>query len=180
MVPLWQFASTFDPAWLAWAGVASLMITGLLGSVLPALPGVPLVLVGVVWGAWLDRFERVPIWVVALCGVLALLAVLTDQVAALLGARRVRASPWAIAGAALGTAAGVFTGLLGLLFMPLVGAMAGEWWATSGKGPTGTVAAGRRALEVGLATWIGLMVGAAVKLALVFAMVGTFIVAYVW
>ena len=36
----------------------------------------------------------------------------------------------------------------------------------------------RRALEVGVATWLGLLIGTAVKLALVLAMVGAFALAY--
>jgi uncharacterized protein YqgC (DUF456 family) len=168
---------SFDASWLAWAGVLILMAVGLVGTVLPALPGTVLVFAGIAWGAWLDDFARVPVWVVGLCAVLAALAWATDAVAALLGARRVRASGWAVAGAAVGTVAGVFSGFVGLLFLPLAGAMAGEWWALR-RGGGDVAAPGRRVLEVGLATWLGLMIGTAVKLALAGAMVGTFAVAY--
>ena len=166
-------------SWLAWAGVFLLLIVGIAGTVLPALPGTVLVFAGVVLGAWLDDFTRVPVWVVVLCGVLAALAWATDFVAALLGAKRVAASGWALAGAAAGTVAGVFTGFVGLLFLPLAGAMAGEWWAQQHK-PAGAShgANAQRALEVGVATWLGLMIGTAVKLALVLAMVGVFAFAY--
>ena len=174
---------SFDASWLAWAGVIVLIVAGIAGTVLPALPGTVLVLGGIVWGAWLDGFTRVPVWVVVLCAVLAALAWATEYVAAMLGARRLRASGWALAGAAAGTGAGIFTGFIGLLFMPLAGAMAGEWWALSRQ--AGTVSApvdhaadGKRALEVGFATWLGMMIGTAVKLALVFVMVGVFAAAY--
>jgi uncharacterized protein len=120
----------------------------------------------------------VPGWVVAVCTVLGALAFATDYVAAMLGAKRVRASGWALAGATIGTVAGVFTGFVGLLFMPLVGAMAGEWWALRHQTMTRPMAQGQRALEVGFATWLGLMIGTAVKLALTFVMVGAFVVAY--
>jgi uncharacterized protein YqgC (DUF456 family) len=175
---------SFDASWLAWAGVITLIVIGIAGTVLPALPGTVLVLAGIVWGAWLDNFARVPVWVVVVCAVLAALAWATDYVAAMLGAKRVRASGWAIAGAAAGTVVGVFTGFIGLLFMPLVGAMAGEWWALRGRQGALSMAAGnhaadgKRALEVGFATWLGMMIGTAVKLALVFVMVGAFAAAY--
>ena len=174
---------SFDASWLAWAGVIVLIVAGIAGTVLPALPGTVLVLGGIVWGAWLDGFTRVPVWVVVLCAVLAALAWATDYVAAMLGARRVRASGWALAGAAAGTVAGIFTGFIGLLFMPLAGAMAGEWWALSRQArtvsaPVDHAADGKRALEVGFATWLGMMIGTAVKLALVFVMVGVFAAAY--
>lgn len=171
---------SFDPSWAAWLGVATLIVVGIAGTVLPALPGTVLVLAGIVWGAWLDDFVRVPVWVVVLCAVLAALAWATDYVAALMGAQRVRASGWALAGAAAGTVAGIFTGFVGLLFMPLLGAMAGEWWALRHQ-PGATVAAnGQRALTVGVATWLGMMIGTAVKLALVFVMVGAFVAAYLF
>jgi uncharacterized protein YqgC (DUF456 family) len=174
---------SFDASWLAWVGVIVLIVVGVAGTVLPALPGVVLVLGGIVWGAWLDDFARVPVWVVVVCAVLAALAWLTDYVAAMMGAKRVRASGWALAGAAIGTVVGIFTGFVGLLFMPLVGAMAGEWWSLRAQlRPPSTVAGhaadGKRALEVGFATWLGMMIGTAVKLALVFVMVGAFVAAY--
>jgi uncharacterized protein YqgC (DUF456 family) len=173
-----EFALSFDASWLAWAGVVVLIVVGIAGTVLPALPGTVLVLAGIVWGAWLDGFARVPGWAVGLCALLAALAWATDYVAALMGAKRVRASGWALAGAAAGTVAGVFTGFIGLLFMPLVGAMLGEWWALRGQALGDAARTGQRALKVGLATWLGMMVGTAVKLALVFVMVGIFAAAY--
>ncbi len=171
---------SFDPSWLAWLGIATLIVTGVAGTVLPALPGTVLVLAGIVWGAWLDDFVRVPVWVVVLCAVLAALAWATDYVAALMGAQRVRASGWALAGAAMGTVAGIFTGFIGLLFMPLLGAMAGEWWALRHQPGATVTANGQRALTVGVATWLGMMIGTAVKLALVFVMVGVFVAAYLF
>jgi len=168
-----------DMSWLAWMGVVALIVVGLAGTVLPALPGTVLVLAGVLLGAWIDDFTRVPVWVVVVCGVLAVLAWATDFVAAMLGAKRVAASGWALAGATAGTLAGVFTGFIGLVFLPLAGAMAGEWWAQQRKAArTSHSDDAKRALEVGVATWLGLMIGTAVKLALVLMMVGAFALAY--
>jgi len=71
-------------------------------------------------------------------------------------------------GAAIGTVAGVFTGLVGLVLMPLVGAAIGEFLARRD-----TLRAGR----VGLATWLGLLAATVAKLAIVFTMVGIFVAA---
>jgi uncharacterized protein YqgC (DUF456 family) len=176
-----ECALSFDASWLAWAGVWLLILVGVAGTVLPVLPGTLLVLAGIVWGAWLDGFARVPGWVVWVCVILGALAIATDYVAAAMGAKRVRASGWAVAGAAIGTVAGIFTGFVGLLFMPLLGAAAGEWFAQRQKTAEHQVADGEhhtRALKVGVATWIGMAVGTAVKLALTFMMVGAFVFAY--
>jgi uncharacterized protein YqgC (DUF456 family) len=100
--------------------------------------------------------------------VLAIIAWAMDYVAAVLGAKRVGASKQAIWGAAIGTVAGVFTGFIGVLFMPLVGAAIGEFLARREHG---------RAMQVGVATWLGLMAGMLAKFVLAFVMIGIFVVA---
>ncbi|MCW7538494.1 DUF456 family protein [Aquabacterium sp. A7-Y] len=154
---------------LWWVLSVSLMALGVAGTVLPVLPGTLLVLGGIVLGAWIDGFERVSLLSVGVVAALALLAWLTDFVAALLGAKRVGASPQAMVGAALGTVAGIFTGFVGLLFMPLLGAMAGEYLARRDS---------VRAAHVGLATWVGLLFGTLVKLVLSFVMIGIFVLTW--
>ena len=159
-----------DSATVGWIAVVLLIAAGVAGSVLPALPGTALVLAGIVLGAWLDDFTRVKWWVVAIIAALAIIAWVTDYFATVLGARKAGASKLAIIGAALGTVAGIFMGLVGVLFMPFVGAAVGEYLAQKNT---------RQAAKVGLATWLGLLVGTIVKLVLVFMMIGIFIVALV-
>jgi uncharacterized protein len=153
---------------LLWALALAMIAIGVVGTVLPALPGAVLVLGGIALAAWIDDFQRISPWTVAIAAVLALLAFAADYVAAALGAKRAGASRLAVVGAALGTIAGIFTGVVGLVFMPLVGASVGEFVAQRDL---------RRAGKVGVATWIGLLVGTALKVAIVFAMVGLFAVA---
>lgn len=151
-----------------WALSVLLIAVGVAGTVLPALPGAPLVFAGVLLAAWIDDFARISGWTVAVVGALALAAFAADFLAGLLGAKRAGASRLAIVGAAVGTVAGVVTGLWGLLFMPLVGAAVGQFMSDQDA-----VRAGR----VGVATWIGLLVGTVAKVAIVFVMVGVFVVA---
>jgi uncharacterized protein YqgC (DUF456 family) len=108
------------------------------------------------------------VWLLVLLGVLTAMAWTVDYVAAVVGAKRAGASKQAIIGAGIGTFAGIFSGLWGLLFMPLVGAALGEYLAQRDL---------RRAGKVGIATWIGLLLGTAAKVAIVFAMVGIFVFA---
>jgi len=158
-------------ATLLWILAIALIVVGVVGTVLPAVPGAILVFGGIVLAAWIDDFMRVPVWVLAIVAVLTVLAWAVDLLAAALGAKRVGASKLAIVGAAIGTVVGVFTGLWGLLFMPLFGAAIGEFIAQRDL---------RRAGKVGLATWIGLLLGTAAKVAIVFAMVGIFVAALVF
>lgn len=153
---------------LLWALSAGLILLGLAGIVLPALPGTILVLAGIVLGAWIDDFSRVGWVALTFITLLALLAWAMDYVAAMLGAKRAGASKQAIVGAALGTVAGIFMGLVGVLFMPLVGAAAGEFLARRNHG---------QAVKVGIATWLGLLAGMLAKFVLAFMMLGIFAVA---
>jgi uncharacterized protein len=154
---------------LLWLLVAALVLIGIAGAVLPALPGVPLVFAGLWLAAWIDGYAKVGGWTVGVLGVLTLLAMAVDFLATVLGARKVGASRQAIAGAALGTFVGVFFGLPGLLLGPFVGAVAGELIARGRMG---------QAMNVGVATWMGLLFGTLAKLALSLAMVGVFVFAY--
>jgi uncharacterized protein len=151
--------------WL-WVLSTGLILVGLAGTVLPALPGTLFVLAGIVLGAWIDDFSRVGWGTVSVVVVLALLAWVLDYAAGLLGARKAGASRLALIGAALGTVVGLFMGLVGVLFMPLVGAAAGEYLARRDH---------QHAVKVGVATWLGIMAGLVAKVVIAFMMVGLFI-----
>lgn len=150
---------------LLWVLAAALIAVGVAGVVLPALPGVAFVFGGILLAAWIDDFSRIGGWTVAVLGVLAAIAFAVDYVASTLAAKRAGASRYGLIGAALGTVLGIFTGFVGLVFMPLVGAAVGEFIAQRDA---------LRAGQVGVATWIGLLVGTVLKLAIVFTMLGVF------
>jgi uncharacterized protein len=113
----------------------------------------------------------VPVWIVVLIGVIAVVAWVTDYVATVLGAKKAGASKLALLGAAIGTLLGILMGLIGLLFMPLVGAALGQYLSERNS---------KNAAKVGIATWLGLLVGTVIKIALVFMMLGIFWVSYFW
>jgi uncharacterized protein YqgC (DUF456 family) len=148
-----------------WILAFLLIVVGVVGTVLPALPGVVFVFAGVALAAWIDGFARIGAWTLGVLGVLTLIAWLVDFVSGYYGAKRAGASTQALVGAAIGTVAGVFTGLVGLIFMPLAGAAIGEFLAQRDA---------LRAGKVGVATWIGMLVGTVAKVAIVFLMVGIF------
>ena len=158
-----------DPnVYLALAAI--LVALGVLGTVLPVLPGILLVFGGLFLAAWAQDFARVG-WIgMSVIGVLALLGFGADFVASLLGAKRVGASPKALIGAAIGGFIGIFFGLPGILLGPFIGAVLGELWARGGLA---------QATKVGLGTTIGLLFAAIAKLVLAFLMIGTFAAFYV-
>jgi uncharacterized protein len=148
---------------------AVMVLAGLAGSVLPALPGVPLVFGGLLVAAWADDFQRVGWVTLTLLGLLTLLSFVIDFAATAMGAKRVGATKLAIVGAALGALGGLFLGIPGLILGPFVGAVAGEL-ISHGKI--------EQAGKVGVATWVGLLFGTLAKLALVFTMIGVFLLVY--
>jgi hypothetical protein len=152
-----------------WLLAALLVLGGLAGSVLPALPGVPLVFAGLVVGAWADDFQRVSWLTLTLLGILTIASFAIDLAATALGAKRVGATKLAVAGAMLGTLGGAFLGIPGLILGPFAGAVAGEMLSHGRM---------QQATRAGFATWMGLIFGTLAKLALVFAMLGVFAVAY--
>ena len=151
-----------------------MMVVGIAGTVLPALPGVPLVFAGMLLAAWAGDFEQVGGWTVAVLAVLTLLSLGIDFMATALGAKRVGASRPALIGAVIGTFAGLAFGLVGVFIGPFVGALLGElvWLRGVGGQELG------RATKVGLGTWLGIVVGTVLKLGLAFMMVGLF--AFAW
>ena len=148
-------------------GVA-LVIAGLAGIVLPALPGHMLILAGLVVAAWAEHFTRVGVWTLVAIAVIAAASFLVDFAAAALGAKHLGASSRAMVGAGLGTIAGLFFGLPGVIVGPFVGAVIGELTVENDL---------RRAGKAGVAAWIGFAIGTAVKVALGFLMIGIFLVA---
>ena len=149
-----------------WIIAILLILVGLAGTVLPALPGVAMIFGGVLLAAWIGDFQRISVFTVVVMAILAVLGIVIDYAAAAMSAKRAGASKQGIIGAAIGTIAGVFSGLWGLLFMPLVGAAVGEFIAHKDM---------FRAGKVGVAAWFGLLVATAVKLAVAFTMVGVFV-----
>lgn len=152
---------------MALLGLA-LVVAGFAGLVLPVLPGIPLVFAGLVVFAWMEDFAYVGAATLVILGLLALASYGIDFLASALGAKKFGASSRAIWGAALGALVGIFFGLPGLVFGPFLGAVTGEFTAR---------ATWQKAVQAGFGATVGLIFGALLKIALAFAMVGTFILA---
>ena len=147
---------------------ALLILGGLAGTVLPMLPGIPMIFGGIWLAAAVDGYRHLGTgWLLAI-GALAAFGVAVDFVAGAMGAKRVGASPRALWGATLGTVAGMFLGIPGLVLGPFVGALLGELSAGTSV---------LRSAHVGAGTWIGLLAGTLVKLVISFLMVGLFALA---
>lgn len=156
-----------DP-FLLIAGIL-LVLIGIAGIILPALPGVVLVYLGLFFVAWSDGFARVGWITLTILLLIGTVAWLIDFFTTVYGARRIGASRWAALGAAVGMMVGLAFGLPGILIGPFVGALLAEYIVRKDLLQAG---------KAGLGTWLGLLVGTALKLALIFVMIGIFLIAY--
>lgn len=147
-----------------------LVLVGIAGTILPALPGTPLVFLGLLVAAWAEGFDKVGWFTLVVLALLTILSIGVDFLSSTYGAKRVGASWWAVTGALVGTVLGLFFGIPGLILGPFVGAVLGEYltrrdWV--------------QARKAGFGAWLGFILGTAGKLALTFAMLGIFVLAYV-
>jgi hypothetical protein len=155
---------------ILWILAVTLVAAGIVGIVLPALPGTVLIFAGLFVAAWAGAFQRVGPLMLTIIGIIGAASYGVDFVAAALGAQRFGASKRAMAGAALGTLLGLFLGLPGIIAGPFIGAVLGELtihrdWKRVGR--------------AGVAAWIGFLIGTAVKVGIAFLMIGLFMAAYV-
>jgi len=151
---------------LLWSLAVVLVIAGLLGLVLPALPGAPLLWAGLMFAAWAEDFTYVGTWTLLALGLMAALTYVLDVAAAAVGATRFGASTRSVAGAGIGAVVGLLFGLPGVLFGPFVGAVIGELSLRRDLKSAG---------RAGIGASLGLAIGAAAKLGLGLAMIGTFL-----
>lgn len=150
---------------LLWVSGVALVLVGLAGIILPGLPGHVLILAGLVLAAWADGFTRVSGWTLAVIALIAAASYLVDFAAVAVGARKLGASSRAMVGAGLGTVAGLFFGLPGIILGPFAGAVIGELTVKQDL---------RQAGKAGVAAWIGFAIGTAIKVGMAFVMIGIF------
>jgi hypothetical protein len=156
---------------LLWMLAVALVAVGVLGLVLPGLPGAPLVFGGLLVAAWLEDFAYVGPWTLLLLALLAVLTQVVDIFAGALGAKRFGASRLAVVGAILGAVVGMFFGLPGVVLGPFCGALIGELLAEKPL---------REAGAAGFGAGFGLLIGVALKLTLAFSMIGIFVIVRLW
>jgi len=139
-----------------------LVLVGLAGLLLPALPGAPLIFLGALAVAWADGFARIGVAELLVLGGLAIVISAVDFLASIVGAKRFGSSRWGLAGAFAGLLIGLPFGLAGLVAGPVAGAVLAEVLVDSDL---------RRAGRVGVGTLIGFVLGTALKYALAIVMV---------
>lgn len=143
-----------------------LIICGLAGTVIPALPGIPMIFAGAWLIGYVEGFEHIGFWTLVSLGVLTVISLIIDWVSQTMGAERAGATKLGLTGAFIGTILGILFGLMGIFLFPVIGAFIGEMLGHRDM---------RLATKVSWATWVGMMAGIALKVAIAFIMLGVMV-----
>jgi len=144
------------------------MMVGLIGVVVPFLPGVPLAWLGLFIYALATGFDKISITATVIFSILMLFTLSIDFVAPMLGASKYKASKYGVIGVFLGFIAGILLfGFLGVILGPLVGALLGELIAKREPG---------QAFKSAFGALVGFLAGTLFKITAVLIMIGFFIV----
>jgi uncharacterized protein len=165
-----------------------LMVVGLLGSVLPGLPGVTLIFLSALVYATLTDFRTVGVAILMVLFIFAAIAFVADFVATSYGARRFGASNWGTVGGAVGGIAGALIGLLflgigslfGLILGTIAGVFLGEYLKRTRQGrqePGSTGSDWRRASHAAGGVLVGYLASAVIQGLLGLASVIVFVLA---
>jgi uncharacterized protein len=150
---------------------AALIALGLAGAIIPTVPGIPLIFIGIWLIAGADHYHHLGYgWLIGIA-VVGAVGLTVDLLAGALGVKRVGASAQAVSGALLGTVIGLFFGLPGLLLGPFLGSVLGELAAGSSV---------LRSTNVGISAWLGVIFGTIIKLVSSLMMVTLFAAAWWW
>jgi uncharacterized protein len=139
-----------------WLAAIGAMAIGLIGSVVPVVPGTTIIFAAAVVHRLVLGPDRSLGWTALIAMLLlTLLTYAIDAAAGYLGAKRFGATKWGLIGCAAGALLGVFFGLLGLFVGPVIGAIVGE------------LIAGKQIMKAGRAGWgtfLGSIAGMVAKL----------------
>lgn len=162
-----------DPviAIMLWIVAIVMVGVGIVGLIVPGLPGSPILFGGLVAAAWAEDFAYVGWRTLGLLAVMAVLVYVLDFLATALGADRFGASWRGIVGALCGAVVGLLFAPVGILVGPFLGAMLGELTVRGDL---------REAMSAGLGATIGLVVGVALKVGLAALMIGVFVFVRLW
>ncbi|MGC3978708.1 MAG: DUF456 domain-containing protein [Paludibacteraceae bacterium] len=129
------------------------VIAGLLGTVLPAIPGVPLSYIGLILLQLSDRVQFSLQFMIC-WAVITVVVSLLDYYIPIWGTKKFGGSKYGMWGSFIGMIVGLFFGPWGIILGPFVGAVIGEM--LSGKKT-------HHALKAGFGSFVGLIFGNIIK-----------------
>lgn len=152
-----------------WTLTLALMAFGLVGSILPWIPGSVIIFAAAVMHHLaLGEAHGTGIPTLIALGILMLLALSVDLISGSVGAKWFGASRWGALGGIVGAVVGMFFGFPGIFLGPVLGALIGELLGGRGILPAGRSSWG---------TFLGTAAGMIGKVGIAFVMVVWFLIA---
>lgn len=131
-----------------------LMLIGIIGCIVPGLPGTPIAYVGL-WIAQATEYVDFSWKFLLIWGIVTIVISVLDYVVPAWGTKHYGGTKWGVWGSTIGVFVGLFFGAMGVIFGPLVGAVIGE--LISGKQLND-------ALKAGWGSFVGILFGTIIKL----------------
>ncbi len=148
--------------------VMILLLLGIGGTILPLLPGIPLMFVSIAAYGWYEGFNIITPKYICILAALTVISLIVDYLSTVMGAKYFGSSKKGMWGALLGTFIGLFLfPPLGLLLGPVLGAMIGEYIEIQDV---------EKAVKIGVGTVVGLFSGMVFKLVLAIGMFVSFLI----
>lgn len=143
-----------------------LIIIGFIGIFLPILPSTPLIFLGTLVYGFYNGFEKVGWPTYVIFGILTIVSLILDHLAAAYGTKKFGGTKWGIAGAFLGGILGLVFGLFGLVFGAILGAIIFELFSGQNL---------KKAIKTGEGVIFGFLGGVILKTILALTMIGSFL-----
>ena len=142
-----------------------LMLFGIIGCLVPVLPGPPLSFLGLVLLQF-TKFADFSAGILITMALIALVVTVLDYIVPVWGTRKFGGSKYGIRGAAVGLIIGLFLGPVGIIVGPFVGAVVGELIFKDDL---------KYAFKAGFGSLLGFLTGIGLKLAASFVMTFYFV-----
>jgi uncharacterized protein len=142
-----------------------LMILGIIGCLVPVLPGPPLSYLGIIL-LHFSRFGQFSRSALIILGAIAVVVTILDYIVPVWGTKRFGGSKYGTRGATVGLIIGLFLGPMGIIIGPLIGAFVGEMIFKDDV---------NYAARAGFGSLLGFLTGIGLKLAASFVMTFYFV-----
>lgn len=154
---------------LLWIITGLLLLIGLLGSIIPSMPGLPIIFAGILLYALFTDFSPVNATFVIITGAVTALMQVFDYLAGMWGVKKLGGTGWGVGGSLIGSILGFFFlgAFVGMFLGAFIGAFLGELLG-AGQNLSSSV-------KIGLGSIIGLLAGTLVRIVVAIAMVAAFV-----
>jgi uncharacterized protein YqgC (DUF456 family) len=154
---------------LWWTLTLILMLAGVVGVVIPVIPGTTIILAAAILHRLvLGEDHSIGLWTIGGLVFLTIVSYAVEFFSGSVGAKKFGATRWGGIGGVIGTIVGLFFGIPGIFIGPIVGVLLGELLGGRGLLPAGKSSWG---------TFLGTTAGIVVNLMIAGLMIGWFLIA---